>query len=193
MGECKVLCKNIPSLTVASLDAFSTLFLFETVMPITATLPLELDSAFKDFPFLVMFNFMALSSLILAAFSFCESLIHCPRAGLGWVKAIFVGPDPGHGSAWPQARRVRPGPGQGRPWPFDSKLIFFFKCSNFNIFVDFYVLLNSSVNSYLFMMKWTIVFALNVEFELSCICFFWKQLLAVNKLQITILLYSFLF
>ena len=34
-----------------------------------------------------------------------------------------------------------------------ANCFFFFKCSNFNIFVDFYVLLNSSVNSYLFMIK----------------------------------------
>ena len=52
--------------------------------------------------------------------------IHCPRAGLGQVKAIFAGPDPG-----PQGRATHslalapgrldpgPGPGQGRPWPFD--------------------------------------------------------------------------
>lgn len=66
--------KNVPSLRVASLDAFSTLFLFETVMPVAAALPLELDSAFEDFPVFAMLDFVALSSLILAAFSFCESL-----------------------------------------------------------------------------------------------------------------------
>ena len=58
--------------------------------------------------------------------------IHCPRAGLGRVKAIFSGSDPG-----PQGRatlslalapgRLDPGPvgsGQGRPWPVDKKKIF---------------------------------------------------------------------
>ena len=58
--------------------------------------------------------------------------------------------------------RLDPGPGGlGQGWVradpgpliFSGELNFFFKCSNFNIFVDFYVLLNSSVNSYLFMMK----------------------------------------
>ena len=80
--------------------------------------------------------------------------------GLGRaVKAIFAGPDPG-----PQGRatlslalapgQLDPGPGGSGPLIFSSELKFFFlKCSNFNIFVDFYVLLNSSVNSYLFMMK----------------------------------------
>ena len=65
-------CKNVPSLTVASLEAAFARFLFE--IPVTATLPLELDSAFKDFPFPAMLDLVALSSLILAAFSFCESL-----------------------------------------------------------------------------------------------------------------------
>ena len=93
--------------------------------------------------------------------------LHCPRAGPGRVEAIFAGPDPGP-QGWatlslalaPGRLDPRPGgSGQGRvradpgPLIFSSELIFFFKCSNFNIFVDFYVLLNSSVNSYLFMMK----------------------------------------
>ena len=59
-----------------------------------------------------------------------------------------LGPDPGPGGSG--QGRVRADPG---PLIFSSELIFFFKCSNFNIFVDFYVLSNSSVNSYLFMMK----------------------------------------
>ena len=41
---------------------------------VVAALPLELDSAFEDFPVFAMLDFVALSSLILAAFSFCESL-----------------------------------------------------------------------------------------------------------------------
>jgi len=64
--------KNSPSLTAASLEATFALFLFET--PVAATLPLELDSAFDDLPFPAMLDLAALSSLILAAFSFWESL-----------------------------------------------------------------------------------------------------------------------
>jgi len=41
--------KNAPSLTAASLEATFALFLFGT--PVTATLPLELNSALDDFPF----------------------------------------------------------------------------------------------------------------------------------------------
>ena len=93
--------------------------------------------------------------------------LHCPRAGPGRVEAFFAGPDPG-----PQGRatsslalapgQLDPGPGgsgQGRvradpgPLIFSSELNFFLKSSNFNILVDFYVLLNSSLNSYLFKMK----------------------------------------
>ena len=59
---------------VARLDAVSTFLLFETVMHVAPTLPLELNSAFEDFPFFIMLDFVAFSSLILAAFSFCESL-----------------------------------------------------------------------------------------------------------------------
>ena len=89
--------------------------------------------------------------------------------GLGRaVKAIFAGPDPGPQGQATLSLALAPGwldPGPGGsgqdrvradpgPLIFSSELKFFFlKCSNFNIFVDFYVLLNSSVNSYLFMMK----------------------------------------
>ena len=38
-------------------------------------------------------------------------------------------------------------------WYLVVSWIFFLKSSNFNILVDFYVLLNSSLNSYLFIMK----------------------------------------
>ena len=68
---------------------------------------------------------------------------------------------PGPGSAWPWARRVRP---TLALWYLVVNWIEFFKCSNFSIFVDFYVLLNSSVNSYLFMMKWN-----------HCICIEWYK------------------
>ena len=70
-----------------------------------------------------------------------ESWVHCPRAGPGWVEAIFAGPDPG-----PQGRatlslalapgRLDPGPGgsgQGRvradpgPLIFSSELNIFFQ------------------------------------------------------------------
>ena len=86
--------------------------------------------------------------------------LHCPRAGPGRVEAFFAGPDPG-----PQGRATSslalapgwldPGPGgsgQGRVRADPGPLIFSSKL-NFNILVDFYVLLNSSLNSYLFKMK----------------------------------------
>ena len=82
-----------------------------------------------------------------------QQIIHCPRARPGRVEAIFAGPDPD-----PQGRatlslalapgRLDPGPvksGQGQvradpdPLIFSSEQIFFFKCCNFDILVDFYV------------------------------------------------------
>ena len=86
---------------------------------------------------------------------FYTTWLHCPRAGPGRATlSLALAPgrlDPGPG---PGQGRVRAGSGPTLAlWYLVVNWILFFKCSNFSIFVDFYVLLNSSVNSYLFMMK----------------------------------------
>ena len=84
--------------------------------------------------------------------------LHCPRAGPGRVEAFFAGPDPGPQGQATSSLALAPGQldprpggsGQGRvranpgPLIFSSELNFFLKSSNFNILVDFYVLLNMS-------------------------------------------------
>ena len=94
--------------------------------------------------------------------------LHCPRAGPGWVEAIFAGPDPDPQGGATLSLALAPGrldpspvgSGQGRvradpdPLIFSSEQIFFFSNAVILIFwLTFMYLLNISINYYLFTMK----------------------------------------